>query len=194
MQTLNTQLLSASLQEETIQLLAFIRRLPAENLQMLTQQPAGGGWSIAQILEHLNTYCSYYFPLLDKALAQSGTSTTSQFRPGWIGDYFTRMIQPAPDGVPQKKLKAAKKHLPAALPNASATLQSFISYQEQLLVLLQQAANKDLHAIKIPVSILPLLKLKTGDILRFLCGHQQRHLKQMQAVLTEIYQPSITYS
>lgn len=193
MQTLNSKLLLQTLEEETRKLLSFARQLSAAQ-KALQQAPAQGGWSVAQVLEHLNTYCNYYLPLLTNALAQSPQTSSAAFHPGWLGNYFTKLIQPAQEGAAQKKMKAAKQHLPAPKPDAKAVLQSFINHQEQLLTLLQQAAGKDLHAIKIPVSILPVLKLKTGDIFRFLCAHQQRHLKQINKVLAEVYQPSITYS
>lgn len=194
MQTLNNQILLSSLQQETSELLAFARHLQPQKQAVLLQTPANGGWSIAQVLEHLNTYSHYYLPLLTNALAQSKPASSPQFRPGWLGNYFTRLIQPAANGTIQKKMKAAKQHLPAPQLNARNVLQTFITHQEQLLQVLQQASGKDLGNIKIPVSILPVLKLKTGDILRFLCAHQQRHLKQMQLVLAAIYQPSSTYS
>lgn len=194
MQTLDSQILLQTLQQETNELLAFARHLPTGTQNILIQSPASGGWSIAQVLEHLNTYCDYYLPLLGKALQQSPSTTSMQFHPGWLGDYFTKLIQPAPAGAVQKKMKAAKKHLPSLQPNTETVVKTFIAHQEQLLIVLQQAAGKNMHSIKIPVSILPVLKLKTGDIFRFLCAHQQRHLKQMQLILAEVYQPSITYS
>lgn len=194
MQTLNREALLQSLQQETRELLAFAHHLQTEQQALLLQTPANGGWNITQVLEHLNTYSHYYLPLVTTALYQSRPASSPQFRPGWLGNYFTRLIQPEPEGTIQKKMKAAKQHLPALQLNTHNVLQAFIAHQQQLLQLLQQASGKNLSTIKIPVSILPVLKLKTGDILRFLCAHQQRHLKQMQLVLSEVYQPSITYS
>ncbi|WP_315818041.1 DinB family protein [Paraflavitalea speifideaquila] len=33
----------------------------------MLQQPAAGKWSVAQAIEHLNSYGRYYLPLMQKA-------------------------------------------------------------------------------------------------------------------------------
>lgn len=141
----------------------------------LLRPAANGGWSIAQCLQHLNTYGDYYLPLLREGLNKQRQSSVSFFKSSWLGDYFTRMMEPA---TGSKKMKAAKGHIPENITDAHAVVAKFIHQQEVLLKCIRDARNKDLNTVKIPVSIFRWLKLKCGDVLQFLIAHNERHLLQ----------------
>ena len=142
---------------------------------ILLKPSVTGGWSIAQCLAHLNSYGDFYLPHIKKAFdATTKQSPNELFKSSWPGNYFTQMMLPCSD----KKYHAIKKHLPKEELDSHKVVATFIHQQELLLSYLNIAKTKNLNTIKIPVSILPFIKLKAGDIFQFLIAHNERHLEQ----------------
>lgn len=144
------------------------------NEDILLRPSSTGGWSIVQCLDHLNSYGNYYLPEIEKGLAQP-KSYHPFFKSSWLGAYFTRIMDPK---TSKHKYKAFKGHQPALTLNAHAVVAEFICQQEKILLLLRQAQNTDLNAIRIPISILRWLRLKLGDVFQFIIAHNERHLLQ----------------
>jgi hypothetical protein len=142
----------------------------------LLQPAPDGGWSISQCLEHLNTYGHYYLPQIQQGLGKPlSKPVPDTFQSSWLGNYFTRLMDPK---TGKKKQKAFKDYIPPADLDAYAVVAEFIQQQETLLTYLKQARNADLNAIKIPVSILKWIKLRLGDVFQFLIAHNERHMVQ----------------
>lgn len=143
----------------------------------LLKPSSNGGWSIAQCLEHLNSYGHYYLPHIKNGIAKHRNNpfSTIRFKSSWVGSYFTRMMDPK---TAKKKLKAFKNHIPAQNLNAYTVVAEFIHQQEELLVYLEESKKMDLNKIKIPISIFKWIKLNIGDVFQFLVAHNERHLQQ----------------
>lgn len=148
-----------------------LQNLPSD---ILLQPAATGGWSIAQCLEHLNSYGEFYLPQIHRALDKHTSIASENFRSGWFGAYFIQMMLPESG----KKYKALKKHIPASDLNAAAVVATFIHQQEALLSYIRAAKHHDLNKIKIPISISPFIKLKLGDVFQFIIAHNERHMEQ----------------
>ena len=138
----------------------------------LSKPSVAGGWSVAQCLGHLNSYGNYYLPKLRGVLSSAPQSNTLVFKSGFLGNYFTNMMEPS-----DKKYKAMKGHIPNTGLAAHAVVAEFIKQQEELLKLLEMA-NSRLLDKRIPISISKLIRLKTGDVFRFLIAHNDRHVQQ----------------
>lgn len=165
--------------EENIKALSQLKEISNEQL---TANPATGGWSIAQVIEHLNTYNAFYLPVIGKALKQAVVDKSSGiFKPGILGDYFVKMMQPK-NGRVIKKYKAASRHVPGNAINARVVMQTYLDGQQKLLQLLETASNYNISSIKISTSISRIIKLKLGDVFRFLIAHQQRHFVQIEVI------------
>lgn len=135
-----------------------------------------GGWSIAQCLEHLNSYGHYYLPKIREGLQKNHpVPPKNDFKSSWLGHYFIQMMEP---NTGKKKYKAFKGHIPAPELDAYAVVADFIQQQETLLGLLRKARSTDLNAVKIPISIARLIKLKLGDVFQFIIAHNERHVQQ----------------
>jgi hypothetical protein len=138
-----------------------------------------GEWSVKECLVHLNSYASFYFPRITKALeSQKSSSNNKPIRKSWIGSYFIKMMAPKENG---KKYKALKRHLPN--PNASDPYQNvadFIQYLEDLLTILSLARKYDPNKGRVTSSISPIINLKPCDAIEFVLVHNQRHLIQAQ--------------
>jgi DNA-binding transcriptional ArsR family regulator len=59
------------------------------------------------------------------------------------------------------------------------SLELFIEKQEELLKIIDLAADVDLKRVRIPISISKIIRLRLGDALLFVCYHNQRHMQQI---------------
>lgn len=142
----------------------------------LLRPSVSGGWSIAQCLEHLNSYGYYYLPRLEQSLGKSsGRSSQDLFKSTWLGNYFTKLMDPSSG---KRKFKAFRDHIPPSQLAASKVVAEFIHQQERLIHCLRVAKTSDLNAPRISISIFRWVKLKPGDVLQFVIAHNERHLQQ----------------
>lgn len=171
-----TQLLDSLEEKVERHLQEAVSRLQNKSDRTLLRPAPDGGWSIAQCLDHLNSYGNFYLPHIQAGLAKPQSKPAPDtFTSSWFGSYFTRMMDPV---TGKKKFKALKGHIPAADLDAHAVVAAFIQQQEALLAYLKQARNKDLKAIKIPLSLTKWVQLRLGDVFQFLIAHNERHMVQ----------------
>jgi hypothetical protein len=185
MKKINSYQLLESLQEDVRAIILQTSALQQLRPQQLQQIPQPGKWSVAQVLEHLNIYSRYYITAIEKKLHLNQTGPNKNFIPGWLGNYFTRLMQPS-EGVITKKMKSPKNAIPSPQPNGIKMLEEFIAHQHHLLNLLQIAKNANLDYIRIPISLTKLITLKLGDTFRFVVAHEQRHCIQIKNAVNAI--------
>lgn len=171
--------------DQTLELLHQLEQQVEQHLQtairtfqnttepQLLQSSETGGWSIAQILWHLNSYGDFYLPHIQNALANSEGDNPA-FKSGWLGAYFVKMMNPQSG---KQKYKAFKDHVPPHEPDAYGEVARFINQQELLLGYLRQAQFANLNK-RLPISISTLIKLKLGDVFQFIIAHDERHIQQ----------------
>lgn len=173
------------LQADTRQLIVFASFLQHEEDATLLQQPSPGRWSVAQVLQHLNSYGEYYIPAIEKVLTGQLPPAKQLFKPGLLGNYFTNLMKPGQQGV-KNKMKAPKNHVPPSDLDAKQTVALFLLHQQQMLALLERAKKADIGKLRVPISIAKFIKLKLGDTFGFLIAHEQRHFVQIENVLKEL--------
>jgi len=174
-----------SLQNDVRQVILEANYLQSIDPGILLQEPAPGKWSVIQVLEHLNSYGRYYLLAMERSMNKD-TETVEYFKPGWIGDYFTKLMKPGENGQVSNKMKSPKDHRPSKYPDAFPVLNTFLEQQQYLLDLLESAKSKNIGAIRTPVSISRFIKLKLGDTFRFFVAHEQRHFVQINNALDAI--------
>ncbi|GEO11052.1 DinB family protein [Segetibacter aerophilus] len=187
MQPYNTTKLIDELEQQTE---SFLQKAVSDwqmtSPARLLKQPAENKWSLAQCLEHLNSYGHYYLPAIEKAIKtakQNNWPSKEIFKPGRFGDYFTKLMMPDIQQKKMKKMSAPKNHTPTAALDSGKVLSEFISQQEKILVLLQEARKVDIEKAKVPVSIAKFIRLKLGDTFRFIIMHNYRHVLQAERAL-----------
>jgi uncharacterized damage-inducible protein DinB len=183
MTSYNSLELLSGLQKDIDSLQQRINTIQQYDNSILNRQPAPGKWSVAQIIEHLNSYNRYYLPEIERSLNTKDIPFNKTFKPGLIGNYFTNMMAPKSEQV-TNKMKAPKDHTPAPALDSRKVIAEFIAGQLRLAELLKQAEKTDIGRLKVPISISRFIKLKLGDTLRFLITHQQRHFLQIERVFT----------
>jgi hypothetical protein len=148
--------------------------------------PDKGKWSVVQVLEHLNAYNRFYLPEIEKQLSLITYKNNPWFNSGFLGNYFTNSMKPKNVLEIRNKMKTSKSYtFPNSL-NVETVLNEFLGHQHKLLQLMEQAKKRDLNAIKLPITITSLIKLKLGDIFRFLIAHEQRHMIQARNTLRAV--------
>jgi DinB superfamily len=181
----NIQATQQHLLQTVQQVVDFLTQIDSLNETQLLQQPAAGGWSLAQVMEHLNVYCRHYLPLIELAIKQ-GSGVRNTYQSGWLGEYFTKLMQPLPDGTITKKMQAPANAKPVQALNALEVKHEFEHHQHHLIKLLQEAHRADWQKVRIPTSLSQWIRLRMGDTLRFFVAHEYRHLLQMQRILKQV--------
>ncbi|SFN15403.1 DinB superfamily protein [Paenimyroides ummariense] len=179
--TISTENLIKELIELTHEHLTFAEALLLKIDAELNKRFTNESWSVLECLEHLNLYGNFYLPEIKNRIETSTTKATTEFKSGWLGNYFAQSMLPKEK---LNKMKAFKSMNPIHSSLSKTTVTVFIDQQNQLLDLLNAAKDVDLNKVKTNISITTLIKLKLGDTFRFLIYHNKRHIVQAEKVLT----------
>ena len=188
MKKIKTIDLLEGLRTDTRQIILQTNHLLREDPETLLQQPAEGKWSVAQVIEHLNSYGRYYLPLVEVSVSARKFPPNEFYRPGWLGDYFTNAMKPKINGQITNKMQAPKSHRPSRDIGNDIVLKEFLEQERLLLGLLDKAEGVNLEKSRIPISISRFIKLQLGDTFRFLVAHHQRHFVQVNNTLKAVKQ------
>ncbi len=187
---LHTQEFLKSLTSQLSQIeLTFVTEIANANEDSLNAIPTYGGWSILQVLDHLNFYNRWYLPKIEVALKKSLSQKKSipeYYKSGWLGAYFVKMMQPKLDGSLASKMEAPKNAIPATILNAELVLNEFSTHLVHLNRLLGLAINADISNTRVVTSLSSWVSLKTGDGMAFLLAHMERHFLQIKRIKKSI--------
>lgn len=141
-------------------------------------RPPTGGWSIAQVFEHLIISDASYLPAMAR-LVGSGSRGATPWRPTLAGRLLIRSLSPASG----KKLPAPRIYKPAAEPRANVVAE-YLAIREQTLRLIERARVEgvDLRRNRMSSPVLSLIRMNLGDAFMVLVVHTQRHLQQIDRV------------
>lgn len=162
--------------------IAQVTKLQGADPDLLLRQATPGAWSAVQILDHLNSYGSFYLPEIDKAIRRA-KSATGLYKPGWLGNYFVQVMQLDEKSKPKKKMKAVKRHQPDFHADPGPVLRVFLQQQQLFLQYLERAQDIDWGSSRTRVSLAGWMRMKLGDCLRFMVAHQQRHGAQLERTI-----------
>ncbi len=175
----NNELLIMDLIEITRVNLNQLEKLNLLNTDKLNFKENSEKWSILECIAHLNIYGDFYLPEIENSIKQS-ESYKEPFKPGVLGNYFVKLIQPKEE---LNIMKTLKKFDPIGSELDSNILLDFKEQQIKMLDLLKKALNVNLTKSKTSVSISKMIKLRLGDTLRFVVYHNQRHLNQANNIV-----------
>lgn len=176
MSQINKQLLLAELEAQTESHLSIaIEILQNLSEESLSKPASNGGWSIAQVMAHLNSYGDFYLPTISNKIKSASPSETKLYVGSLLGTYFRDLMNPDKNN---SKFKAFQKHTPDIGVDPANTIATFISQEEKLLELIRKSVYYDIQKIKIPLSITNLIQLRLGDVFQFIVAHNERHIRQ----------------
>jgi hypothetical protein len=126
-------------------------------------------------------YSDYYLPILEKNIESDNVISSVMFKSGLLGNYFANLMIDNNGKI--KKMKAPKDKTPVLADIISKQpLDLFIKNQERFKKILVGAKKVDLTKIKIPISLTKLIRLRLGDVLRFVSYHNVRHIHQAETI------------
>jgi hypothetical protein len=140
------------------------------------EPPPDGGWSVAQVFEHLcRSNGSYLDGPLPNAVAKSVERGESErpWKPSFVGGWLTQSLMEGARPQPSPRLYRVGPDVRA---NA---VDEFLAGVRRLRELMRQADGHDLRVMfSSPVS--PLFRVNVGDAFRVLVVHSHRHLGQAE--------------
>lgn len=151
---------------------------PLEYLQLGWRLPEGG-WSIAQVVEHLIITDESYLGEIDRILAHPPkTPNYEEWKPSLIGGFLTRSQMPDS----KQKMKSPTRWRPG--PEARANVvEEYINVRRRLIDAMTRADGYDLRRTKLSSPAAKFIRLNLGDAFLTLVVHTQRHLQQIRRIL-----------
>jgi len=137
-------------------------------------------WSVLECLEHLNRYSAFYLPEIARQLPKAKNKSSEEFKPGWLGNYFTKSMRPKEK---LNKMKTLKSMNPLGSQLNKSVLDQFIKDQQVVLTHLEQAKEKDLASVKTGITLTKVIRFRLGDTFRFYTYHNLRHIEQARRCL-----------
>lgn len=142
----------------------------------LLWQPEGGGWSIAQVLEHLIVADDSYLNVMRGLIyarnaphAENGSASWEPSLAGWLLVSSFRS---------KRKMEAPKLYEVNA-PRADA-LNAFQERQQTIIAFLRAASALDWTRVRFSSPVGKWIRVNLGDAFMVLTVHAQRHIKQME--------------
>jgi len=155
---------------EGLELLA----LPADTLN---RRPAGGGWSAAECLAHLNATTEKYAPCIANAVDQARRRAWlahKSFRPGWFERFFLGSIEPGN----KRKFKAPAVFQPPPGLTISTIEQEWRATHSRMFELMNCSDELDLKRPKVTSPATRFLRLSLGASFALVATHDRRHILQ----------------
>lgn len=171
----------SQLQERVSEIRSYAELLKHTDESKLKTKPSETGWSALECIDHLNRYNEFYIPVFQKAIEKAKNKTSENYKAGWLGNKMAEDMLPK-DGKLKSTMKTFKSKNPTLDGVDPHALEFLISYQSELLIILQKAKSIDLASTRVKTT-LPLVKLKFGDALRFIINHEIRHVEQAKKAL-----------
>lgn len=159
---------------------------PLQYLQ-LGWRPPEGGWSIAQVMEHLVITDQSYVDALREQLPKARPATSWEWKPSLIGGFLIRSQMPES----KTKVRTPPRWRPG--PEARANVvDAYIKLREELIDLMKQADGKDLRRTKLSSPAAKWIRINVGDAFMTLVVHTQRHIKQIERIMGHSQFPGTT--
>ncbi len=148
----------------------------------LLQRPRSGGWSVAEVLEHLTISAESYLDRL-RPIVERGTGPTASpdatWKPTLMGGLLVGSFRSA------RKMRAPRIYRPGPTPRPQV-LEEFVKRQEELRRLVNEAARFDWRSVHFRSPAIPLIRMNLGDAFTVLVVHAERHAGQIERVKTRI--------
>lgn len=177
MNTINHNWLDERAQDVRASIAALQRDVAPLTYLQLGWRPPTGGWSIAEVLEHLLLTDESYVHELRRVIAHARQATSPNWTPSWAGGILVRSL--APDNT--RKYQAPTRWRPGPQPRAHP-VQAYIALREELIELIRQADGKDLRRTKLSSPVSRLIRMNLGDAFMAMVVHTRRHLGQIERI------------
>ncbi len=149
---------------------------------VMARRPPTGGWSVAEVLEHLIVSADSYLEVMRSLVEQSASVTANgdtTWKPTLAGGLLVWSFRSP------RKLPAPKSYRPGPSPRPRV-LDEFLKRQEDVGRLIIDSAGLDWRRLKMRSPVAPILRMNLGDALTILVTHAERHAGQIERVLEAV--------
>lgn len=152
------------------------------NTDQINWKPDEKSWSIAQCFEHLIITNNLYFPIIQKVIDgkhRDNFFSKIPFAADLIGALMKNSLKPEQT----RKMKTFKIFEPAESNIANTIFDDFNENQRKLIAMIEACKSLNVHKIKIPEPLSPMLNLRLSDAFEILVIHEKRHFQQAERIL-----------
>lgn len=142
-----------------------------------------GSWSVAECLDHLAVANRVYLRAMRPAAEQAreqGRRRRGPARPGIIGRWFVRTLEPPPRRLFSVKAPGAIRPRPS--PALADALSAFLASQQEVRTLLRTSADLDLAGASFQNPLVRGVRFSLATGLHVIAAHERRHLWQAWSV------------
>jgi hypothetical protein len=144
-------------------------------------------WSVAECLDHLAVAGRVYIEAMREPAQrarQQGRLRRRPARPGLLGGWFARSLEPPPRRT--SKVKAPRKIRPRTAPPLADAFASFITTHHDVRAFLRENADLDLARVRFPNPFVPGVRFSLASGLHVITAHDRRHLWQARRVREQL--------
>ena len=149
----------------------------------LMKKPAGGGWGVAENLQHLILTAEAMLPLAERATEELERDARRAARPSGLGIMGFLLIK-AREPPPRMKSRTTKAFEPVAVSDPLTLTDRFIETNTRLDALIGRASGLATGTVKVASPFNARVKYNLYAALRIVLVHARRHLWQARAAKT----------
>lgn len=148
-----------------------------------------GGWSGLEIIYHINQVSGHYLQEIDRAAENLGPSSRSELKTSWLGRKMLASLGPLSKSKKAIRFKSPAKVDPLKLQEKGFAISEDVIFRELLKDLdtlekhLKQLEEKNYDQQKIK-TLISWLKVNAGEAQLLVLNHTQRHVEQIQKLLS----------
>ena len=147
------------------------------NEATLMKRPPDGGWSVAEILQHLILTANAMLALAETAIGElerAGRKSTSRSGLGVMGWLLVKSLEPPP----RMKTKTAKPFEPVVVTHPLTLVDRFVDTNKTLDALISRATGLATTTVKVASPFNAAVKYNVYAAVRIVPVHARRHLWQ----------------
>lgn len=148
--------------------------------RLFTVRPNPRSWSAAECLSHLSISTEMFLPVLKKALADSRAKAAKTKVGVPKMDLMGRVLRWFLEPPIRSRVKTTAPFVPRSVRAKSEALAEFVTFQQQLKLLLHEARDLDVTKTKIVSPFDKRVKYNVYSAFRIITAHQRRHLWQAE--------------
>ncbi|MEP0860970.1 MAG: DinB family protein [Ignavibacterium sp.] len=161
-----------------------IDKLYSLNDIQLNWKPASDVWSVAECVEHLAVTNKLYFDEMETQLSEKQI-TCNDSQEIVKHKFFGKLIIKAVDSANIKKTKTFSVFKPEKSSSDNSVIDKLINIQKDLINLVSISLNIDFNKYVMSSPASKLIKENFSDVLEIIRLHNQRHLLQINRIVSD---------
>lgn len=144
--------------------------------EQMAWKPPAGGWSMAEVLEHLTVTNERYLSAMRESTPVAVTPSAKVWRPTIAGALLNYAMR-----RPKLRMKSPRVFAPGPEPR-ERVFYEFLRTQLDLRRAAERAISSDVRRTRVASPAAGLVRFNLGDCFEILVSHAQRHLGQVERI------------